>query len=477
MRLLKQILLLLLAFVPMAIAGWSQPIRLSNPGGHQMPQILVMGDTVHVVAENFGPPDRIGYYRSTDRGVTWSNMRVLSADSNQTLFPKIIGNGNRLMVLWRNDYYLGGLNIGYATSTNNGASWSSPRYVFSPNRGHLLYYSVSGESSTVNIIFNSRDSDSLHFYFLKSTNFGQSWSSLQEMFRALQSGVPDQADNGLLVHFVWDGRFDMAHPWEIHYIRSTNGGVNWSSNIVLSDTDQFHSVMPSICINGPNSIGISWMDYKYSPYPGTGDIMTRSSSDSGQTWGPERQATFDHFAWNSVIASDGDTIHIVCVDESTGLSNRSIYYTRSTDNGESWSEPYWIDGTLDDSADPAITVSNERVYVVWTDGRLGPDSIRGGLYISRFDPESDAVNEENDDLPEKIAFSAYPNPFNSNTTLSISGVDKAEIAIYDITGRLVTSLHADNGKAVWDATGYSSGVYFARVRGENSAPIKLILLK
>jgi len=164
-----QIIIILCLAAP-ALAQWSTPVRLSNPGGHADPQILAHGDTLHVVAEDFGPPDRIGYFRSTDRGLTWSNLRVLSEDSSQTLFPKMIGDGNGLMVLWRNSFYGGGLNIGYATSSNNGITWSSARYVFSPNRADLLYYSVSGVNSDVNIIFNGWDGDSLSFYAMKSTD-------------------------------------------------------------------------------------------------------------------------------------------------------------------------------------------------------------------------------------------------------------------------------------------------------------------
>jgi hypothetical protein len=77
-----------------------------------------------------------------------------------------------------------------------------------------------------------------------------------------------------------------------------------------------------------------------------------------------------------------------------------------------------------------------------------------------------------------ILLSAYPNPFNSTTTLSIFGIDKANISIFDITGRLVTTLHADQGKAVWNAVNMPSGVYFARVSSPQSfETTKLILLE
>lgn len=77
-----------------------------------------------------------------------------------------------------------------------------------------------------------------------------------------------------------------------------------------------------------------------------------------------------------------------------------------------------------------------------------------------------------------IGLSAYPNPLNSSTTISINNSQNAEISIFDITGRLVATLYARRGRAVWDATGFTSGVYFARVRdGDKGQSVKLILLK
>jgi hypothetical protein len=72
----------------------------------------------------------------------------------------------------------------------------------------------------------------------------------------------------------------------------------------------------------------------------------------------------------------------------------------------------------------------------------------------------------------------YPNPFNVTTTLRLSRHVDAEIDIYDITGRRIAWLHAKGGNGIWDASGFSSGLYFARVEGcDISKSIKLMLLK
>jgi hypothetical protein len=76
-----------------------------------------------------------------------------------------------------------------------------------------------------------------------------------------------------------------------------------------------------------------------------------------------------------------------------------------------------------------------------------------------------------------IVLRNYPNPFNFKTTVVVSGHQKATIGIFDITGKRVATLQAENGAAVWDGGAFSSGIYFALPAGERSAAIKLILLK
>jgi hypothetical protein len=99
-------------------------------------------------------------------------------------------------------------------------------------------------------------------------------------------------------------------------------------------------------------------------------------------------------------------------------------------------------------------------------------------YLNIYTIVTTGINE-NENLPTKsVLLSAYPNPFNSSTTITLTGSSKADINIFDITGRRITTLSTNAGKAIWDASGLPSGVYFARTQsGQKTQSIKLILLK
>jgi hypothetical protein len=83
-----------------------------------------------------------------------------------------------------------------------------------------------------------------------------------------------------------------------------------------------------------------------------------------------------------------------------------------------------------------------------------------------------------------------PNPFNPSTMIqfTLSSIRKVRLSVYDVSGRLVTTLldgpaRAGTTGVVWDGTNaggsrVSSGVYFCRlVAGEESRTIKMVLME
>ena len=113
-----------------------------------------------------------------------------------------------------------------------------------------------------------------------------------------------------------------------------------------------------------------------------------------------------------------------------------------------------------------ITCDDDIVYVAT------------GRSLTLLNTSVSATDESQNDFPVDLKIiSSYPNPFNSSTTIRTN--INTPISIYNIEGKLVATLLSDKqGKAVWDASGYSSGVYFARAQAGNSTKsIKLILMK
>lgn len=88
------------------------------------------------------------------------------------------------------------------------------------------------------------------------------------------------------------------------------------------------------------------------------------------------------------------------------------------------------------------------------------------------------------DIPEEFALNSnYPNPFNPSTAISfqLSAVSDVELCIYDMNGRKIASLINDNKPAgyyeiYWDASNFSSGIYFYRLQAGDFVETKKMLL-
>jgi len=122
---------------------------------------------------------------------------------------------------------------------------------------------------------------------------------------------------------------------------------------------------------------------------------------------------------------------------------------------------------------------------LFVDGDLIYLTSWSGLVILRFPPIT-SIHDDYSDLPVGLFLGPnYPNPFNSSTSISysIAASGHASLLVYNIVGQKVATLfsgvqQAGAHKAVWDAAGVPSGVYFARLEsGAGSRSIKMVVLK
>ncbi|HEY3294143.1 MAG TPA: T9SS type A sorting domain-containing protein, partial [bacterium] len=88
-------------------------------------------------------------------------------------------------------------------------------------------------------------------------------------------------------------------------------------------------------------------------------------------------------------------------------------------------------------------------------------------------------------VPVEYALSVYPNPFNPTTTVSFSLVDaaKVKLTVYDVTGRVVSTLADKNYTAgthtvLFDAASLPAGIYFTRIESASFTQTrKMALIK
>ncbi len=147
-------------------------------------------------------------------------------------------------------------------------------------------------------------------------------------------------------------------------------------------------------------------------------------------------------------------------------------------------------------ADIIITVNpdiNQQVTTGLYFSSVPPQALYTGFANSTFflpvrvDAEIEiipmtSVDQPNKILPREVEISVYPNPFNSNTNISVTSESAGELSIYDILGRPVRSFGISPGPndLNWDATDefgqqIRSGIYFVGLNNGRDYNFKKVL--
>lgn len=187
-------------------------------------------------------------------------------------------------------------------------------------------------------------------FMLTSDDQGQSWDA-----ETIYGGVPEyrkptaaiDRDNGNL-YLTWEQSGGEDSPANPYFMASTDGGDTWSDPVDLSDDgedSEINQYLPGISVAPNGRIDVAWYDHRDDPFldPGEGEEMGTQAGE--QFW--------------------------------------DVYYTYSTDNGETWAENMRItDRSVDnevgvtfanqDIRDAIAVASTEDLALfTWSDSRPG----------------------------------------------------------------------------------------------------------
>ncbi len=356
-----------------------------------------------------------GMFRSTNSGLSWS-------PANSGLvgleFPAFAISGSNL--------YAGSEGEGVFLSTNNGASWSAlapltNQFVFAlAVSGADLYAGVDGGG------------------VFRSTNNGASWTNST-------SGMTNTRITSLVIsgNNLFAGTFGGAGVY-----LSANNGTSWvAAGNGLTNTDvQILSITPSL----PGYI-----------FAGTANGAFYSTNN-GSSWSGINNGLTDTYV--HTFAFSGTTIF-------AGTDMEGVF--RSTNLGANWT-----------ALNQGLT--NTTVWVLNVSGSNLFAGTNGSGVFKRPLSEMVAVNETSGELPGQFKLSQnYPNPFNPATSIKfdISRSGNVNIIVYDISGRKVEDLvsgsyNPGSYEVRWDASQYSSGIYFySLVTIEFTETKKMVLVK
>ena len=357
----------------------------------------------------------------------------------------------------------------------------------------------------------------------KTTNGGSNWVRLNFSFYPLSSVFFLDANTG----FICGGGTYGGHTLS----RTTNGGLNWNGGLI-NDTTKMYSVyfINSLtgfqtgfyglnasgvsCIFKSTDGGITWNKQYIGLYPE--DIFSISFGDINTGYicgaGIFGKTTNTGVNWMSgYLPPISNMRSVFFINNTIGwIVGDSYNVNKTTNGGTNWSsfnlgnylysirfvndQSGWVcgnggaiygttnGGTNWTQQTTGISTTLYSLYFInaqtgWAVGATGRilKTTTGGLTL---------INPISNEVPNNFKlFQNYPNPFNPITKIKyqIAGGVFVKLIIYDILGREIGTLVNENlqpgsYEARWDATNYSSGVYFYRIQAGNYVNVKKIVL-
>ncbi len=472
-----------------AQSDWSVDVRLTYFwGDSDGPRAACNGDTVHLVWRehywiNSNLHEEVFYKRSTDAGVTWSDsVRLTTEDTISSASPKVAVWENNVHVIWNergNCYYA----LCYRKSTDGGETWGLVDTLRKHLEGGWGASWLAVSSINVYVVFIREDS---RMIFMKSTDNGSNWSSQIEVGSGSANPRIDvfTLNDSCLVTCA--SYFSSAV--EVLFYKSTDAGVTWSDSQCVSHYDSISSQRHAVDTDDSGGVHVVWYDYKYSPYPWTGDIFYRSSRDSGTTWELIDSLTVAHRAFYSDILAQGNNLHLVWMDDRHDFDhNFEIYYRMSTDLGQTWAPEVRLTNAPNWSSSPSLACDGRYLHLFWSDAREDTINTIGEIYYKRKDLLVPISEEHESSHSSQFSVEVWPNPFTADIYLRITGgrygKDNAgqksivNVKLYDISGKEVIShIIKERTKGISvDTKDPPCGVYFLCIETESESIMKKVV--
>ena len=435
-----------------------------------------------------------GIFKTTDGGATWLRLRQgLKCTSYHTGYSQIFN----ITVDPANS------DIVYAATVNGPGPNVPPTY---PSASGGVYRSTDGGMSWTQknnglpntyatyVLVDSTDPRRLYvglggvksgFIFAPgfhkggvylSTNSGESWAPLP---------TPTGVDSNIYINMVLRGaNANIVYgSAQLHgtdastamgFFRSTDKGLTWSISNPVGQTIFAFDAFPK----NPNII------YGHDDSPAR---KVHRSTDGGNTW---TQLNTGFYSEPKIHPTDSQTIYF--------FGRNTI--SKSTDGLQTVSTVY-TDVNLDSTRQMVdIKISQSNPNVVWAaaKGYFLYRTSDAGITWTKITAIRDSVYsatvtlaDDQNSFPEEYSLDQnYPNPFNSSTTIPfrISREQHVEIAVYDITGKLIRNLVSqvlspNAYKVGWDGRDdegslVSSALYIVRMTAGNyTASARMTLLK
>ena len=326
------------------------------------------------------------FSRSTDGGLNFDTPIQINDNPPQTAWAEgalpFVGATGNVYVTWYDCYFKGGVpgSLYVDISYNGGQTFGTDIKVASFLAPPLYTYACTGFKAKCfpSAAADPYDPDKLYITYISDPDgYADIRIDVGDNPGQSPSNMPVVVKNGNYVYSAWQDYRNGFTGSDIYFNRSTDNGVTWEIAAIgpLDNTDTpgaNNSWMQQLAYSG-SSVYCIWEDYRSTM--GNATIWVNHSTDYGKTWQTEQNLDLSPtiLSERPSIAATGSNVYAAWSDFSNGSPD--IFFSRSTNNGTSWSAPFRIDnGDAPGqfiSFSPRLACTGTFVYCMWIDDRTG----------------------------------------------------------------------------------------------------------
>jgi hypothetical protein len=410
---------------------------------------------------------------SLDYGLTWSEKTVFddlaySGSGNPSLCTDENGN---IYLVFMTPIFLQEGKFELYKSINNGSSWIHMNVpLYEPNAMPDLPH-LTVKNNTITIAYTEYSAAlETSIKYVRSDDGGTNWTE-----PALISTVDDNSCLGSYMNRGYDGTLLISwghfnQPQPLLLAKSPDEGMHFKLPVIATASNHDNYVTQLVCSPNSAKIGVLyWVVHEF------GLVYYVGSDDYGLTWNLPVQV-----ASNGNLPSAGfdanDYLHITYTD-TTSNDSVAFRYACSKDNGISFSTRATIvDNALIGCSSQYIgassatfTGSDNQVHSFWIDWRTGTSK----LLHTYFDPGFVSMPE----IRKLSPFKAYPNPASGRINIIGTEDSKSKLFIYNCLGELMIEKDLCRGANVIDVSSFSAGLYILKMKGTSFASEERLVIK
>jgi hypothetical protein len=309
--------------------------------------------------------------------VAFSPALNVSNDAGDSQVPQIAvdARGN-INIVWR-DNSPGNSSVFFSRSSDGGATFSAPVNLSNNPGGSALFPQIAVDSAgNIYVAWFDSSAESPSIFFRRSTDGGTTFSP-SFSGPAVRWPIFLGVDRSGGIYLLWAADDSSGVP-QVIFSRSIDGGATFS-NLTISNsatgvnTSSVGSSTPGyLALDSTGSINVVWIE-SASPR-GPNLILFSRSTDNGASFsGPTRvTGSAGTLSGVSALGVDGSgNIHVLWTASNAGVENS--FLSRSSDGGTTFAAENFQSGPSDSFPFGAMAVDSQGgINVVWNSGGQNP---------------------------------------------------------------------------------------------------------